>query len=223
MLASRLGAGKKAPRINLLGHSFGCKVVLSALQDIYTDTRNGTIEVPDGTSFNVVLLEPATDNDNLEDGDIYGHVKNLPNLRMLITTSQQDKALTIWFHAAGALANILHRPIEGIVDIFDFTKPPYALGAKGPTQTTIDQFTQAGKPFAQVSVDENFNATKLHQVSAGLLVADLTPIHTLRAQQHLYSGGFAGSHSDINFDQVYQLVCGFLFGVANATAIPVIA
>jgi len=222
MLDSRSQPGRKAPRINLLGHSFGCKVVLAALQDVYTDYKGGTIKIPDGTSFNVVLLEPATDNDNLEDGDIYGHVKSLPNLRMLISTSQQDKALTIWFHAAGALANILHRPLQGVVDLFDFTAPPYALGAKGPTQATIDQFGKAGLKYAQVSVDQNFNAAKLYQVDAGLLVADLTPIHTQRVQQKLYSGGFSGSHSDINFDQIYQLVCGFLFGVANATAIPVI-
>lgn len=220
MLRSRLGDGCRAPRINLLGHSFGCKVVLSALQDLWTDINGKTINVPVGTSFNVVLLEPATDNDNLEDGDIYGDVKRLANMRMLITTSQQDTALTKWFHAAGALANIVHRPVQGIVDLFNSADPPYALGAKGPTQNTIDQFKAVGKPHGQISVDENFNAAKLFNFDTSLLIADLTPVHTRRVNEKLYLGGFAGSHSDINFDQIYQLVCGFLFGIANPTTIP---
>lgn len=217
ILQARTNNGGTAPRINLLGHSFGCKVVLAALQDLYTDITSGTIPVPPGTSFNVVLLEPATDNDHLENGDEYGGVKHLPNLRMLITTSQQDTALVKWFHAAGALSNILHRPLQAIVDLFNLNDPPFALGAKGPTAATITQFQNAGKPYSMISIDQHFTIDN-YSGSPGLLVADLTAVHAWRVQQHLYSGGFAGSHSDINFDQLYQLVSAFLFGVRAAAA-----
>lgn len=220
MLQARTAAGSAPPRINLLGHSFGCKVVLAALQDLYTDIAGGTISVPAGSSFNAVLLEPATDNDNLEDGDIYGNVKRLDNLRMMITMSSQDTALVRWFHMAGVLSNIVHKP-QGIVDLLNFNDPPFALGAKGPTQTTIDQFAAHGKTSAHVAVDANFTAAQLFGMPDGLLIADLSPVHTWRAAQGLYSGGLSGSHSDINFNQVYQLVCGFLFGIANPTPIPV--
>lgn len=220
MLSSRAAEGCAPPRINLLGHSFGCKVVLAALEDLYADIRGGTIPFPQGSSFNVVLLQPATDFDNLEDFDIYGNVKRLANLRMLITTSQQDRALTTWFHVAGVLSNIVHKPLQGLTDIFNAGGPPYALGAKGPSQTTIDQFEAAGRKHVAITVDGAFDACELFEVDAGIVIADLTPIHAWRVQHMLYSGGFAGSHSDINFDQIYQLICGFLFGIKNKMPIP---
>jgi hypothetical protein len=194
MLQARAGTGSPL-RIMLLGHSFGCKVVCAALQDLQTDIANGTIAVETGTSFNAVLLEPATDNDNLEPGDIYGDVCKLADFRLLISKSSQDLALTKWFVDAGRLANL-------------FKAPRQALGATGPTPTTVLAFGGA----ANLSVDEGFTTGDAAGLPNRLVVADLSPVHTARKQQALYDGGFSGSHSDINFSEIYNMIAGFLFG-----------
>jgi len=183
-------------RFFLLGHSFGCKVICAALQDLQTDIANGTIVVPAGASFNVVLLEPATDDDNLQPGDIYGEVHKLQALRVLLTTSSLDRALTEWYVAAGKLANLFHTP-------------PQALGAAGPSGATVAAFGGAAK----LSITPGFTAAGLRGINERLIVADLSPVHRARVNQKLYDGGFSGSHSDINFLEVYEMVCGFLFQV----------
>lgn len=193
MLQAR--AGTKAPlRFFLLGHSFGCKVICSALQDLQTDVANGTIAVEPGTTFRVVLLEPATDNNNLEPGDIYGSVCQINNLRMLITTSSLDLALNRWFIDAGRVANL-------------FKSPRQALGAAGPTAPTVAAFGGSNA----VAVDTGFLPADVAALPARIIVADLSPIHQARVTQGLYNGGFSGSHSDINFLEVYYLVSGFIF------------
>lgn len=198
MLAAR--APTPAPlRFFLLGHSFGCKVVCAALQDIQTDIVNGTIPVGSGTSFRVVLLEPATDNNNLEPGDIYGSVSEIENLRILITTSSLDLALNKWFLLAGRAANL-------------FRTPQPALGASGPTQPTIDAFGGAD----QVSIGPGFASATASALQKRLVVADLSVIHQARVDQKLYPPNgipnIGGSHSDITFTELYQLICGFFFG-----------
>jgi hypothetical protein len=193
MLQSRAGTGLPL-RFNLLGHSFGTKVICAALQDLQVDIANGTIPVERGTNFNAVLLEPATDNDNLEPGDIYGNVYQLPNLRMLISKSSLDLALTKWFVDAGALANL-------------FRTPRQALGAAGPTQPTIDAFGGV----TNLSIVPGFVAGNATGIPTRLAVADLSPIHAAHKAQG-YNGGLSGSHSDINFDEMYYLISGFLFG-----------
>jgi hypothetical protein len=190
-------------RFFLLGHSFGCKVLLSALQDLQVDVANGTIAVDAGTSFSVVLLEPATDHDNLDPGDIYGNVCQIANLRLLMSTSGLDLALTKWFPLAHGLANLFHKG-----------KKQDALGAVGPTPAAAAAFGGA----KNVSVVPGFVATGLRGVQERFVVADLTPVHQFRVTNKLYSGGFSGSHSDINIDEVYQLVMGFLFGLAPPPA-----
>ena len=48
---------------------------------------------------------------------------------MLVTTSQLDKALNVWYPAAGKLANLFHKGA-----------PTPALGAAGPTAATQAAF-----------------------------------------------------------------------------------
>lgn len=194
MLQARAGTGSPL-RFMLLGHSFGCKVICAALQDLQTDIAGGTIAVEAGTAFNAVLLEPATDNDNLEPGDIYGDVCKIANLRILMTKSSLDLALTEWFVAAGKAANL-------------FKAPHQALGAAGPTAATIQAFGGA----ATLTVDQGFAPGDAMGLSNRLVVADLSPVHAARKAQGLYSGGFSGSHSDINFGEIYNMIAGFLFG-----------
>ena len=194
MLAARAGTGRPL-RIALLGHSFGCKVVCSALQDLQTDVADGTIAVEPGTTFHAALLEPATDNNNLEPGDIYGSVSSIAGLRVLVTKSSLDRALTQWFVDAGKLANL-------------FRSPRQALGAAGPTDATVAAFGGA----TNVTVNPGFGVKNATGFTTRLVVADLSPVHQARVNSGVSNGGLSGSHSDINFDEVYYLVSGFLFG-----------
>jgi Alpha/beta hydrolase of unknown function (DUF900) len=194
MLSSRAGSALPL-RLFILGHSFGSKVVCSALNDLRVDIANGTIAVPASLSFRVVLLEAATDNNNLEPGDIYGAVVSIPNLRMLVTTSRLDKALQTWYPAASKLADLFHHG----------TQIP-ALGAAGPTAATQTAFGGA----SSIAIPTGFTAGTV-PTGTRLVVADLTPVHQDRVNSGAWTNAISGSHSDINFAEVYQLVMGFLF------------
>ncbi|HYK54742.1 MAG TPA: hypothetical protein VEV38_14565, partial [Candidatus Eremiobacteraceae bacterium] len=163
--------------------------------------------------------EAATDDDNLEPGDIYGAVPDIAGLRVLMTMSKCDAALVKWFHLAGSLSNVVHKPLQGVENLLHPGGPPQALGAVGPTQPTVDAFGGAAQ-FAQIAVEAGFNVSKMLGMTQRLILADLTPLHQYRVDHGLYSGGFAGSHSDINVPEIYHLVAGFFFGVAAATPIP---
>jgi hypothetical protein len=194
ILNARAADSALAMRIVLLGHSFGCKVICAALQDLQTDIANGTIAVPPNTTFRVVLLEPATDCDNLEPGDIYGNVVDIEGLRLLITTSQLDKALVTWFLEAGRTVNLFH--------------PQPALGAVGPTDPTKTAFVT----WASVAVTTGFSPNQISGHNEALIVADLTPVHTDHTKANPpFNGGFAGSHADIFFPEMYNLIAGFVF------------
>lgn len=184
-------------RLFLLGHSFGCKVVCAALNDLQVDIENQTILRPPNLSFRVVLLQPATDQDNLESADIYGSVSSIVNLRMLITTSSLDQALNFWYPKASGLANFFHG-----------RQPTPALGAAGPTAATIAAFGGS----TLLTVPTGFTAAQSAAPKTPLLVADLSQAHQARVTNGDYTtGGISGSHSDINFTEVYQLVMGFIF------------
>ncbi len=193
ILTSRLGSGLQF-RVFLLGHSFGCKVICAALEDLQVDIASGTIAVPPGTEFRTVLLEPATDEDNLEPGDIYGNVVQLTNHRLLVTKSLRDEALTTWYLEAGRAANLFH--------------PKPALGSAGPTPATITAFGGADS----LSLTPAFSPAAMFGYARRLVVADLTAIHASRAASGEWqNGGFSGQHSDIFFDEVYHLISGFIY------------
>jgi hypothetical protein len=184
-------------RLFLLGHSFGCKVVCSALNDLQIDIANGTIALPADLSFRVVLLQPATDQDNLEPTDVYGSVCSIRNLRMLITTSTLDLALNRWFLLASGVANLFHG-----------RGPTPALGAGGPTTATVNAFGDS----SALAVPLGFTAAQSAAPTTRLVVADLSQAHQARITSGAYpTGGVSGSHSDINFAEIYELVMGFIF------------
>jgi hypothetical protein len=196
MLSAR--AGSTLPlRIFLLGHSFGCKVLCAALNDLQIDIANKTIQTPATLSFRVVLLEAATDDDNLEPGDIYGSIKDIPDTRLLMTTSSEDKALNVWYPLASKIANLFHE-----------NKAHRALGATGPTASTITAF---GGSVDHVTVVSGFTFGDMLAHNGRLVLADLSAVHKYRESAGLYNGGFSGSHSDITFEELYDMVIGFLF------------
>lgn len=192
-------------RFFIIGHSFGCKVVCAALNDIQADL-GGTIPISPLTSWRVALLEAATDEDNLEPGDIYGNIVKLENLRLLLTTSQLDLALNKWYPLASKVANFFHGG-----------NPTPALGAAGPTQNTVDSFNGV----TALSITSGFAMSTAMAPASQMIVADLTPVHQARSvgPDPKYSGGISGSHSDIFFDEVYNLIGGFFYSSNSVTQI----
>jgi hypothetical protein len=138
-----------------------------------------------GCVFNVALLQAATDWDSLADTRLYGHVlKSVPKLRMLVTVSDNDKALGTWYPAAQKLAHL-------------FSDPVPAMGSRGPTGVLVNQrLTLAPAP------------APVPAVAGPLSVVDLTPVH--QAHAAAYGGdAFGGQHSDINLPQIYELLARF--------------
>ena len=190
MLESR-PVGASPLQIHWLGHSFGCKVVCSALQEIIDD--NAVVKILANVGFNVVLLQAAFDDNDLEAGDIYGGLAtSLPNLRVLATRSDEDKALQTWYPAAHAV---------------NFFKPKVsrnALGGKGPTAKVIQQFGGVD----QIDVTPGFTTGPVVNLKRRLVVANLTPLHRASTEP---ADSFSGRHSDIFHDEIYNLIAGFLF------------
>jgi len=189
----RAATGGEAPpalRIHLIGHSFGCKVVTAAVEAVYEDIASGTMLPPAGLSFNVVLIQAAFENKQLDVAKCYGDLEKL-NLRMLVTTSQKDTALTKAFPMA-------HR----LVDFFNLDPAP-ALGAAGPTPATKNAFGGAD----DINVGPNFSVTASANCTKRLVVADLTDLHAAHTESDSQWGGH---HSGFSHDEVYALVAGFL-------------
>lgn len=180
--------GRPAPRIHFLGHSFGCKVVCSILQTMASSDAAAYLN---GVPVNLVLLQAAFEYDGLDAGQDYGDViEKVARLRILVTKSQQDTALTKLFLAAGELKAFGH--------------PKRALGDAGPS----DGLTAAlGEP-TTVSVDVGFTTSP--ELDARLVVADLTSLH--QNDDYQVEDDFTGHHSDIFQPEVYRLISGFLLG-----------
>lgn len=184
LIESRKGA--TALRFNLIGHSFGCRVVCAALQAL-TDDPAMLADIG-GTQFNVVLLQAATDSDSLGHGQLYGDIQSkLRALRMLVTTSARDKALGTWYPAAQRLAHL-------------FSDGAEALGFKGPTGELA------------IAVDERVQVAQgtVPTVKGRFAVADLTPLHDAHAAAYGADSNWGGQHSDINLPEIYELLARFL-------------
>jgi len=173
-------------RIHLLGHSFGTKVVCSALQKIIQQK----VAIPANVSFNVILLQAAFSQDSLDAGGDYDAVLGIPNLRMLVSKSARDKALG-WAFPLAKTANFFSHGTRT------------ALGFAGPDASTL-----AAKPFQAISVDKDDTFTG-NAPPTNFVVADLTPIHSDPA--NTYDGGWGGHHSDIYLPEIYDLLNWFMF------------
>lgn len=186
LIEARQAGKKPSLRFNLIGHSFGCRVLCSALQALVTDatTRSAAADL----EINLVLLQAAIDSNSLNHGQSYGDVLDcLPKLRILVTTSRNDKALGTWYPAAQRLAHL-------------FTKEIDAMGSAGPTGTLP-------KPFAP---PELLGPGSVPPITAARSVVDLTPLHQSRAGIPGASTTFSGQHSDINLPEIYELLVRFL-------------
>jgi hypothetical protein len=172
-------------RFNLIGHSFGCRVLCSALAALAEDPV--TVGRMAGNEFNVALIQAAADTDCLAPGQLYGKVQQcIPNLRMLVTTSANDTALGKWYPEAQRIAHLFSGPID-------------ALGSKGPTGDL------------SIPVDQRSDVTSaiVPTFTGRLGVANLTPLHQSTAAGYGATGNWGGQHSDINLPQIYDMLARF--------------
>jgi hypothetical protein len=172
-------------RFNLIGHSFGCRVLCSALQALAEDPE--MVPRLAANEFNVALLQAAADTDSLAPGRSYGKIQQgIPQLRMLVTTSAGDTALGKWYPEAQRIGHL-------------FSGPVGALGSKGPTGNLT------------VPVEQRFDVTSaiVPTFTSRMGVADLTPLHHSTAAAYACADNWSGQHSDINQPQIYDMLARF--------------
>ena len=181
-------------KLNLIGHSFGCKVICSTLAELLAD--RAAVQLPGATEINIVLLQAAFDDDDLEPDNIYGALAaGIPNARLLVTTSQRDKALGTYYPEAEAL-NLFR----------NFGQRRVALGYGGPTA----KVEQCFGPVQRISVGRGFNGGAVPaRGAARMVVGDLTPLHADTSSLP-YDEPLAGHHGDIFRDEIYALIAGFV-------------
>jgi hypothetical protein len=173
--------------IHLFGHSFGAKVVCAALERLVEQSSANPI--PADVTFDVALVQAAFDNDELEAQNEYGSLATgLPGLRLLVTRSDGDQALSELYPAAHQAARLLGK-----------TKP--ALGHAGPTSAVASQYDGA----QTLDVGPGFVAPP-GGIDGRLVVANLTPLHVAHPENAVR---FSGHHSDVFYPEIYALLQGF--------------
>ncbi len=161
--------------------------MLSTLEQLTADAA--TLALAAHAQFNVVLIQAAADSDSLAPGKLYENIlTSFPKLKILVTTSENDKALNTWYPAAQRLAHLFRDPVK-------------AMGAAGlvgaPAPTTIQSIV--------------ISPGNVPVPTGKFVMADLTPLHRDRlAKDPTLWNGFSGQHSDIYVDEIYQLLALFL-------------
>jgi len=214
-------------RLNIIGHSFGCRVVSSALQRLIVEINKPNIEenfarFVKETPVNLVLLQAALKRKELDEIGNYDKLVTLPNLKMLVTTSRFDTCLIRWFPLAEAannivhlsLADVMHDPKPNAIALGGGinpkqTKAPFSASLTGgPTARTWETF---GESPLITNVAPGFKCADV-PINRRLVVADLSDLHQARADAGLYQpDSFGGSHSDISSPELYSLISGFCF------------
>ena len=112
-------AGGQPIEFVIAGHSFGCKVACKGVCGVTDGTQNVT--------FKLILIEPAFQNDAMDQGGDYDRLIEMP-VEIHATTSSGDTALERCFPAAESM------------NWFQSDKDRLAFGFAGPTQSTIISF-----------------------------------------------------------------------------------
>lgn len=111
--------------IRLIGHSFGTRVICSALETLAVEGFDLS-----HVQFKIILLQAAFGCDALEPGRQYGNVSKIGSLTLLASKSDLDAALCRWYPEAQKI-DPLHLMTKGNAQ---------ALGAVGPTPATRQAF-----------------------------------------------------------------------------------
>ena len=188
MIEARRDAGLEAPRFHLAGHSFGCKVVCAALEELAEDLGPGGLL--DDVRFDAALVQAAFDNDAMEPGRSYGRIlSTLPRLRVLATRSDLDEAVGKQYALVQRVHDLFRAPTPG-------------LGAAGPSAGTI----AAAGGATDLTVGPGYAMPAPASLAGRLTVADLTPLHTANPDG---SQPFAGHHTDIFHAEIDRLLTSF--------------
>jgi hypothetical protein len=186
-------------RLTLLGHSFGCRVLASALDRLYTElVKPGTSEeyrsfVFD-TRINLIFLQAAFECSDMEENKRYGNLKHLPELRILVTHSNLDLALKNLF------------PLAEHINILSLNPGSrQALGFAGPTAATRSDFGAIAFTLTPGFAPGN---EPLLPPASRMLIADITPV---QAVSNFSAGRLEGHHDDIFLPEIYNLIAKFSF------------
>lgn len=166
-------------RLLLAGHSFGCRVLASALEALPGQVPEAFEAVQARNRINLVMLQPAMPADALEPTDLtqahpFGQLTNYQNLRILTTMSQWDTPLVRYYPAQEAQqpADLLYATV-----LAGTRQAIPALGGAGPTNATWQAFNGA-LPRRAVAVGPGLRYTDvLEGAEQRLVVADLSPLH----------------------------------------------
>ncbi len=215
--------GKAPIRLTLIGHSFDCRVVCMALQQLCKDVNNAGTPLEyrtflDTTQIRLILLQAAFKNDEFDPGGNYDKVITISNVKILVTTSQLDLALNKWFPKAETANNIAHLELHDAFALGAGIPPLQPVSnalapGRGPTKDAINTY-KAYNGGAPLPVQPGFAYADVPAMANDerMLVADLTKLHAARLANHEYEWStFSGSHSDISSQEIYKLIAGFVF------------
>src|SRR5579859_1957175 len=105
----RSAVGPQVIRVQLIGHSFGCRVVCSALSKFIASANGGRAALPN-IRFNVVLLQAAYDQDNLSPTGPYASLLTDARVRILVTRSAKDWSLSSGYPLANLVWDVVNHP-----------------------------------------------------------------------------------------------------------------
>jgi pimeloyl-ACP methyl ester carboxylesterase len=180
-LLARLVPAEGRPRIHLIGHSFGARLVAFALAGLPADRRGATSPVKSLTliqgAFSHFSFAQPMPIDAARNGALAA-ARNGVDGPLLATFSAADRAVGWWYPAASLLS---HSDSESAQDL---TYRWGAMGHDGYQQQDVTEITlqSAGKPYAF----ENVHFYRLD--SNAVIAADQSPI--------------SGAHSDIQHPEI---------------------
>ena len=216
-------------RMLLISHSFGGRVLASALHALPARIPDTFTALQTRNRINLVMLQPAMPADALEPTDLthahpFGQLVHYQNLRILTTMSQWDTPLVRFYPAQEA-----QQPADAVYATApaETRQAVPALGGAGPSDATWRAFNGA-LPRTDVAVGPGFEyADVLGKAGQRLVVADLSPLHAAHRREDLTrpagelppfgrpdrrSMALSGYHNDIYSKEMYQLVIGFAWG-----------
>jgi pimeloyl-ACP methyl ester carboxylesterase len=216
-------------RVTLVGHSFGARVLTSALHALPAEAPEAFRAVQTRNPLVLTMLEPAMPADVLEPDDLahahpFAQLVHYQNLRILTTMSRWDTPLVRFYPAQEA-----EQPADAQYALLPAgsRRAVPALGGAGPTEATWRAFNGA-LPWSAIAVPPGFQVSDVPKgTGQRLTVADLTPLHTAHRREDFArpedelppfgrpnrrSMALAGYHNDIYGEEVRALAIGHAFG-----------
>ncbi|MCA9814546.1 MAG: hypothetical protein KC652_05475 [Cyanobacteria bacterium HKST-UBA01] len=197
----------KPIRLTILGHSFGCRVVCSALETLWREAnqpdKENFKEFLNRISINLVLMQGAVKTTDFVEGGRFAELPKIRGLRFLLTRSDKDIACGKWFPRAETLNNFAHFNLKDVhAEAIGTVGPPDGMVAKLGGKLSID----VGADFKGSFLTERLTP------DIRLVDADLTKLHEFDNDNDRYTpDDFGGNHSDISQPEIFELISAFAF------------